>query len=52
MGLSAYFYGENITDAEKETAQSLLMANALNLNAKLNKVLFFQTAREAREALK
>jgi multimeric flavodoxin WrbA len=52
MSLSAYFYGENITDAEKETAQSLLMANALNLNAKLNKVLFFQTAQEAREALK
>ncbi len=52
IDLSAYFYGENITEAEKETAQSLLMANALNFDAQVDKILFFGTAEEARGALK
>ncbi|HWR18774.1 MAG TPA: flavodoxin family protein [Clostridia bacterium] len=50
LSLTAYFYGEDITDAEKETAQSLLKANALNFDAQVTKVLFFKTAEEAREA--
>ncbi|HWS30332.1 MAG TPA: flavodoxin family protein [Clostridia bacterium] len=52
IDLSAYFYGEDITEAEKETAQSLLMANALNFDAQVDKILFFGTAEEARGALK
>lgn len=30
--LSVYFYGEDITDEERQTAQNLVAANALNLN--------------------
>lgn len=48
---SAVFYGEDITDIEKETAQNLVAANALNLNGKVGTVQFVMTAKEAREVL-
>lgn len=40
MIMSAYFYGENITDAEKSTAQHLVSANALNFNGIVERVCF------------
>ncbi len=42
--LSAIFYGEDITDAEKETARSLVEANAVNLNGRLGSIEFREDA--------
>lgn len=37
---TAIFYGDDITEGEKETASNLVKANALNLNGKIGKVSF------------
>lgn len=44
--LSAYLYGENMTDAEKETARELLKANAENYDGHLKDVFFYRSAEE------
>lgn len=44
--LSAYFYGEDITDAEKETARHIVKANADNYDGQVKKVCFYRTAEE------
>lgn len=44
--LSAYFYGENITDAEKETARKMLEAHAINFDGFIDKVGFYESAEE------
>ncbi len=44
--LSAYFYGENITDNEKETAKNLMKANMINFDGKVKKVEFFDKAED------
>ncbi|WP_444641566.1 hypothetical protein ACRQU7_14905 [Caproiciproducens sp. R1] len=49
--MTVYFYGGNITEDEMKTAQSLVTANALNYDGRVNRVLFFNSADEAREAL-
>ncbi|MBQ5824999.1 MAG: flavodoxin family protein [Clostridia bacterium] len=46
MRVSACFYGENISDAEKSTAKRIVRANAENYNAKLGKVEFCRSAEE------
>ena len=46
ISLSAYFYGEDITDAEKETARNLMQANADNFDGFVKDVCFFKTAEE------
>lgn len=46
ISLSGYFYGENITDAEKETARNILEANADNLDGPLKDVHFYRAAEE------
>jgi hypothetical protein len=38
--VTAYFYGENISDREKETAQKLLKAMAVNFHSSINKIIF------------
>ena len=43
ISLSAYFYGENITDIEKETAQNFIEANAVNYDAIVNNVSFYKS---------
>lgn len=43
ISLSAYFYGENITDNEKITAQNLIKANALNYDGEVKRVCFYKT---------
>ena len=40
LRISAYFYGENITKKERETAENLVKANAVNLNGRIGKVVF------------
>ena len=43
VGITAYFYGEEITEKEKDTARHLLEANCVNLGAKLEDVAFFSS---------
>ncbi len=40
--LKVWFYGENITEQEKQTAKRLIQANAINLNCSAQKVIFVQ----------
>lgn len=44
--LSAYYYGENITDAEKETARKILEANADNYDGRVKEVHFYNSKEE------
>ena len=44
--LSAYYYGEDITAAEKETASRLLEANADNFEGMVKEVRFYNTIQE------
>ena len=46
ISLSAYFYGEKITDAEKETAKNILQANADNYDGLVKDVCFYNTIEE------
>lgn len=43
LKVSAVFYGE-MTDAEKETAVNLVVANAVNLNGAVEEINFFDSA--------
>jgi len=40
MIMAAYFYGEDITENEKNTARQLVEANAINFKGKVEKVVF------------
>lgn len=46
IALSAYFYGENITEAEKETARNIIAANADNFDGLVSHVQFYKTQKE------
>ena len=50
LTISALFYGD-LTEDEKRTAESLVKANAVNLNAALGKVHFVEGMENAREVL-
>jgi multimeric flavodoxin WrbA len=47
---SAYFYGTEVTEKEKDTAVSLINAIALNFGFKVSRVSFFNTPSEVKEA--
>lgn len=42
--LSAFFYGTDITQQEKKTAENLIHANALNLDCQIKKIQFASAA--------
>lgn len=44
--LNIWFYGEDITEQEKQTAEKLIHANAINLNCSAQKVTFVQDMAE------
>lgn len=44
--LSAYYYGETVTDAEKETARKILQANADNYDGRVKNIYFYKSAEE------
>ena len=50
LTISALFYG-HMTENEKRTAQNLVKANAVNLNAALGKVHFVEGMEDVREVL-
>ena len=49
--LSSYFYGENITDTEKETARELLKANADNYDGLVKGTYFYKSIEELEEVV-
>ncbi len=46
IALSAYFYGNSVTEAEKETARNIIESNAFNYDGIIKKVCFYKTAEE------
>ena len=50
IALSAYFYGENISDEEKELAKNLMQANADNYDGSVKGVHFYESV-EALEGM-
>ncbi|OJF77431.1 MAG: hypothetical protein BKP49_00090 [Treponema sp. CETP13] len=50
LNYTVIFYGE-ATDAEKATAQKLVQANADNMYAKIDKVVFVRSLQDIKEAL-
>ncbi len=49
IALSAYFYGENMSEREKETARRLVQANAENFDGVVKTVRFFSTIQALEE---
>lgn len=46
LGLNITFYGDDITDKEKETAENLVKANAVNLMCYINNITFLHDVSE------
>lgn len=44
--MSAHFYGDDITETEKETARKLICANADNYDASVKEVKFYHSEKE------
>lgn len=51
IALSAYFYGEKITEQEKKTARNLIAANADNYDGWVKNIYFYTTAKELEDIL-
>ena len=51
INISAYFYGADITDKERDTATSVVSAVALGRGAKASGILFYNSAKEVKEVL-
>lgn len=49
IDLSVYFYGENITEKEKTTAEKLVKANAINLMCNIKNVAFLENVSSIKE---
>ena len=47
--ITAYFYGDGITEEEKRTAESIVRANAKNFYAVVEKVVFLKSSGELAE---
>lgn len=46
IAISAYFYGDDITESEKETARNIIAANADNYDGQVKNVSFCKTVKE------
>lgn len=46
ISLSAYFYGENTTEAEKNTARKMINGNADNYDAQVKEIHFYSSVNE------
>jgi len=46
ISMSTYYYGEGITEAEKETARKIINANAVNYDGSVKTVAFFESEKE------
>lgn len=48
IDMQVWFYSDNITENEKQTAQKLVKANSINLDCEVNKIEFRNSAMEIR----
>jgi multimeric flavodoxin WrbA len=46
IDLSVYFYGDNITESEKQTAEKLIKANSINLDCSVKIIKFVNNIKE------
>lgn len=46
IDLQVWFYGENITEKEKLTAEKLVKANSINLDCNVSKITFIRNIKE------
>jgi len=46
LKVSAWFYGNDLTEGEKKTAEALIEANAVNLHGRVMNVIFLKSAAE------
>ena len=46
IALRAYFYGDNITEDEKETARNIMTANIINFDGVMKEIAFFKSPEE------
>lgn len=46
INMQVYFYGENITEKEKHTAEALIKANSINLNCNVKGITFAKSFME------
>lgn len=51
IDLKVWFYGDNITDHEKKTAEKLVQANAINLDCIVKKIAFLKNVTEMKGTL-
>lgn len=51
LQISAVFYGDDITETEKETSENLVKANAVNLNGTVGKVVFVNSVTDMKGVL-
>jgi len=51
LKVSAVFYGEDMTEAEKETSVGLVVANAVNLNGTVGNIDFVNSFEIVKEVL-
>lgn len=51
ISLSAYFYGEAVTEMEKETARKLIAANADNYDGRIKSIRFYKSAEELKNLI-
>lgn len=51
IALSAYFYGDSVTEREKETARKIIEANADNYDGWVKKVDFYKTPEELEDIM-
>ncbi|SHO48876.1 flavodoxin family protein [Anaerocolumna xylanovorans] len=49
--LSVHFYGNDITEAERETAKELVAANSINFHCHENRVYFYHNLQSVKEEL-
>lgn len=52
LKIKAYFYGDDITEDEKKTAEELVKANARNFNGEVVEVAFTENAENLKEIIK
>ncbi len=51
LKITTIFYGDQITNEEKETAKTLVKRNTLNLHASLERLIFLESKDRIKEAL-
>lgn len=51
INMQVWFYGENITEKEVQTAQKLVKANSINLDCDVSKIVFIRNIKELEDQI-